>query len=185
MQAMNIMIEEHRVIERMLNALEESVSRLEKGKPVQPEFLLSVTDFIRGYADGWHHKKEEGVLFSRMVDEGIDLQGCPLGVMLAEHEAGRQYTRALASAAQAMQTGNRSAAERVIQSSRSYIALLRQHIYKEDHYLFPMAEEIIPVEKHASMTEEFEHVENFILGKAVQQKYLDLAVSLEEEMRIV
>jgi len=182
MKALEILVDEHRVIERVLNSLEASINHLEKGGDVRPEFFLSTTDFIRNFADGCHHAKEEGVLFTHMTDQGFTLQGCPLGVMLAEHECGRQYNRALIKAAEDMQAGDMSGVRRAIMSSRSYIALLRQHIYKEDHILFPMAEEVIPQDAHDSLWQEFEHVERTELGEGVHEKYLALALALEEEI---
>jgi hemerythrin-like domain-containing protein len=181
MKATDVLVEEHRVIEGVLDSLEVGADRLEKGLPVRPEFFLSATDFIRGFADGCHHQKEEGVLFKRMEEQAILTDGCPLGVMLAEHALGRQYTRALRSAAQSMQAGDASANRRAIESSRSYVALLRQHIRKEDTILFPMADRVIPVEQHDLVWEGFEHVEHAETGQGVHEKYLALAKALEEE----
>ena len=174
--------EEHRVIERVLDALEMAASKLESGKSVSPEFFLSATDFIRGFADGCHHKKEEGVLFPRMNELGIPYEDGPLGVMLAEHESGRSHTRALHAAAQDLKAGDLSANERVIQSARDYVALLHQHIYKEDHILFPMADRVIPVEQYDSVWEGFERVEHTETGEGVHEKYLALAEALELEI---
>jgi len=182
MKATNVLSEEHRVIERVLNSLEVAADHLESGKPVRPEFFLSATDFIRGFADGCHHKKEEGVLFIRMREQGVPVQGCPLGVMLAEHELGRQYTRALRSAALEMQTGDASAKRKALESSRSYINLLRQHIVKEDGILFPMADEVIPVAQYDLVWKDFEHVEHAETGEGVHEKYLALAEALEQEI---
>lgn len=182
MKATEVLTGEHRVIERVLDALELGASRLESGQPVRPEFFLNATEFIRGFADGCHHQKEEGVLFKYMEGQGVPVQGGPLGVMLSEHELGRQYTRALTSAAQDMKAGDLSAKDRAIQSARNYITLLRRHIYKEDNVLFPMAGEVIPVEQHASVWEEFEHVEHIETGEGVHEKYLALAKALEDEV---
>jgi hemerythrin-like domain-containing protein len=182
MKATEVLSEEHRVIEQVLNTLEAGADRLESGQPVRPEFFLSAVDFIRGFADGCHHRKEEGVLFKRMEAQGVPVQGGPLGVMLSEHDLGRQYTRALHSAAQDMQSGDSSANRRVIQSSRSYVALLRQHIYKEDNILFPMADRVIPAERYDSVWEDFENVEHEETGQGVHEKYLALAITLAAEI---
>jgi hemerythrin-like domain-containing protein len=184
MKATDVLMDEHRVIERVLTALETGANRLEKGQPITPEFFLSATEFMRGYADGCHHQKEEGVLFKRLQDQGIPAQGCPLGVMLAEHEAGRQYTRALRTAAQDMRSGIPGAQRRAIQSSRSYVALLRQHIVKEDENLFPMAEQVIPAQLHDTIMESFEQVEYNETVEGNREKYLALAETLEREIAV-
>ena len=182
MKATEVLSSEHRVIERVLNSLERATNRLENGQAVRPEFFLSTVDFIRGFADGCHHRKEEGVLFKHMEAQGMPVQGSPLGVMLSEHELGRQYTRELLAAAQGMQSGEQGANQRAIQSARGYVALLRQHIFKEDKILFPMADHIIPAEKHDSVWEGFEHVEHAETGEGVHEKYLTLAQALEDEV---
>jgi hemerythrin-like domain-containing protein len=182
MNATQELMNEHRVIERVLNSLEIAAARLENGQPVRPEFFLSATDFIRGFADGCHHRKEEGVLFTRMSEYGMPLDSGPLGVMLAEHALGRQFTQELRSAAQALQSGDPGAGPRAIQSARGYVALLRQHIQKEDQVLFPMADRVIPAGQHAAVYEGFELVEHAETGEGVHEKYLALADALEKEM---
>lgn len=78
MKATQVLMEEHRVIERVLNSLQAGADRLECGQPVRPEFFLDAADFIKGFADGCHHKKEEGVLFIKMEQAGMPAQGGPL-----------------------------------------------------------------------------------------------------------
>jgi hemerythrin-like domain-containing protein len=182
MKAVDVLMAEHRVIEQVLDTLEASTKLLENGVAIRPEFFLTAADFIRGYTDGCHYAKEEGILFTHMEKQGIPLQGCPLGVMLAEHECGRQYTRAFISAAKAIQAGEAGGIQRIIQSSRSYVALLRQHIFKEDNILFPLAEEVIPTDQHALILEAFDPIKHAEVGQGVQEKYLDLAQRLKSEI---
>ncbi len=182
MKATQVLMEEHRVIERVLNSLQAGADRLESGQPVRPEFFLGAADFIKGFADGCHHKKEEGVLFIKMEQAGMPAQGSPIGVMLAEHEMGRQYTQALRRAAEAMRQGDASASRQAIQSARGYIDLLRQHIFKEDNILFPMANRVIPAEQHEQVWQDFEQVEHEETGEGVHEKYLALADALEKEV---
>lgn len=148
MKATQILMDEHRVIERVIAALERGAQLLQAGKPVRPGFFIEAAEFIKGFADGCHHKKEEGVLFISMSEHGVPVQGGPIGVMLAEHEQGRIYTRGMREAAQRLETGDTSASSEVAQNALGYAALLRQHIYKEDHILFPMADQVIPVSQH-------------------------------------
>jgi len=182
MKATEVLVEEHRVIEQVLNTLELGVKRLESGQVVRPEFFLAAMDFIRGFVDGCHHQKEEGVLFRHMEDQGIPFQGCPLGVMLAGHELGRQYTQAMIFAANSMKSGDLSANRRAKESSRSYIALLRRHIYKEDDILFPIADDVIPPDRQPSVWDDFERVEHVETGEGLHKKYLAPAKALEEEI---
>ncbi len=181
MRATDILMEEHRVIERVIAALETGANRLEAGQMVRPQFFSEAVEFIRGFADGCHHKKEEGVLFPTMFAFGAPAEGGPVNVMLAEHEMARTYTRGLQAAAEGLANGDADARREVIQFARAYAGLLRQHILKEDRILFPMANQIIPQGNQERVYEEFEKVEHEETGEGVHEKYLALAEALEKE----
>ena len=182
MKATDILSAEHRVIEGVLDTLETAAGRLEKGQEIRPGLFVEATDFVKGFADGCHHKKEEGVLFASMAEHGMPVGGGPIAVMLAEHEQGRQYTRALRAAAQKLEAGDRSAQAAVVQNARSYASLLRAHIAKEDGILFPLANQVIPEAEHEAVFEGFEHVEHEETGEGVHEKYLGLAGALAGEV---
>lgn len=90
----------------------------------------------------------------------------------------RHYARLLRRCARAMPRP----ADRRSQSARGYIDLLRQHIFKEDNILFPMANRVIPAEQHEQVWQDFEHVEHEETGEGVHEKYLALAEALEKEV---
>jgi hemerythrin-like domain-containing protein len=181
MKATDILVEEHGVIERVLTSLEQAALALDRGEAVRPGFFVDASDFIKGFADGCHHKKEEGVLFEAMVDAGLPRQVGPIGVMLSEHEQGRVYTRGMREAALRLQAGDASARGEVVRNALGYVELLRGHIGKENGVLFPMANEMIPVERQDAINDGFEHIEHEETGEGVHEKYLALAEKLERE----
>lgn len=182
MKATDILSSEHRVIERVITTLEQGANQLEQGQPVRPEFFLQAAEFIKGFADGCHHRKEEGVLFRRLVKAGMSTQSGPVSVMLAEHEQGRVFTSGMRQAAKALQGGDAAAASEVVRNARGYASLLRQHIQKEDQILFPMAGRLIPLDEQDSILEGFETVEHEETGEGIHEKYLALADDLEKEI---
>lgn len=180
MKATEILMEEHRVIERVLAAMEIAVQLLE-AKQLRPGFFVDAAEFIKGFADGCHHKKEEGVLFPAMLAHGVRDQGGPIGVMMAEHTQGRTFTMAMRKAAQDLEAGDEAARAVIIENARGYIALLRQHIAKEDTVLFPMADRVISPAGQDKLAESFERIEHEEAGVGAHEKYLDLAEALERE----
>src|SRR5512136_1160927 len=99
MSATDTLKSEHRGVERMLAIVEAAANRLQAGQAVPADLFLNAVDFFRGFTDGCHHAKEETKLFPAMEQRGIPHAGGPIGVMLAEHEMGRTYVRAMAEAA--------------------------------------------------------------------------------------
>lgn len=182
MKATEVLMEEHRVIERVLVVLEKAAQRLDGGEVIQPTFFIDAAEFVKGFADGCHHKKEEGVLFPAMVEGGLSLQFGPVAVMLAEHDQGRTFNNGMRLAAERLQGGDKSAKDQVVKNALEYVTLLRQHIAKEDNVLFPMADQVIPKNKHQKINEDFDHIEHEETGEGVHEKYLGLAERLEKEM---
>lgn len=181
MQATQILIEEHDVIQRVLTALETAANRVSRGEEIQPAFFMNAALFIKDFADGCHHHKEEGVLFVAMTESGLPTQGGPVGVMLVEHEQGRAFTRGMREAAEKWEAGDQSARTTVVENALGYVALLRQHIHKENMILFPMADRIIPTARQARVNSDFEQIEHEETDTGVHTKFLALAEELEKE----
>lgn len=182
MQATEILSSEHRVIERVLATLKKASDAADAGADVRPGLFLDAADFIRGFADGCHHRKEENVLFITMNEYGVPNQGGPIGVMLNEHELGRKFTREMRAGAESWAAGDPNGKSAAITAARNYVLLLQQHIAKEDQILFPMADRVIPAEKYDDVWEAFEKVEHEETGEGVHEKYLGLAEALEKEV---
>jgi len=181
MEATEILMEEHRVIERVLAALETAASRLRSGEEISPAIFLQAAEFIKGFADGCHHKKEEGVLFPAMEAAGVPGEGGPIGVMLAEHQEGRHLTSAMRAAAERLAAGDVDARAELGRSALSYVALLRQHIAKEDSVLFPMAEHVLQGSAQSEVSGAIERVEQEETGEGLHERFLELAASIEKQ----
>jgi hemerythrin-like domain-containing protein len=182
-EATKILMEEHRVIERAIAAIEVAARRLDSDPSIRAGFFLDAADFIREFADGSHHRKEEGVLFPAMEVAGVPRKGGPIGVMLAEHEEGRRLTRRMRAAAEKLAAGDEAARDEVQRNALGYVNLLRQHILKEDSVLFPMADRVIQGQERAEVADAFERIQQEETAEGVHEKYLGVAESLEREVQ--
>jgi hemerythrin-like domain-containing protein len=180
-KATEILMEEHREIERVINALERASRRLERGEEVYLRFFTGTAVFIRGFVDGCHHKKEEIVLFPALINHGLSEKSGPVAVMLAEHEEGRRIALEMRQAVERFQAGDNRKRDTVVEKAAMYIKLLRQHIHKEDHMLFPMADKIIPSGEQEEILLAFEPFANDESGEDLHEKYYGLAKRLENE----
>ena len=171
-----ILSDEHRVIERVLDALQRLTA-----VPVNPslEQWRKALEFFRHFADQCHHFKEEKVLFPALEEHGIPREGGPIGMMLAEHEEGRGHVRSMIDAVEQVAQGNGAASTTLMDHARAYVTLLREHIQKEDDILFRMADEVIPEEEQRRILKDFENHEAEEMGAGAHEKYLGIARELE------
>jgi hemerythrin-like domain-containing protein len=140
--------------------------------------------FFRAFADGCHHKKEEAHLFLAMEAKGFSREGGPTGVMLYEHEQGRECVRGMEQALAGAAQGDASALRKFVIHAQAYVALLREHIRKEDHCLFPMADNVLNDREQDSLIESFEKLEHEEAGTGTHEKYLAVADALAERFGV-
>jgi len=171
---------DHRVIEKMLDVLEKISKKMEKGDNVPSELLKKASDFIRNFADNYHHMKEEDLLFKAMEQKGFPIEGGPIAIMLGEHNDGRGYARALAEGVEKYASGDSGAKKVIIDNARNYAGLLAQHIQKEDNILYMMADNILPEDFQNELLDKFDKVEKEKLSDRGRQYYVDLVDELDK-----
>lgn len=181
MRHTDVLKEEHQVIKRMLKVLEAISNRLDAGEEISLEVLEQTVDFIRTFADRYHHGKEEDLLYVRAELRGVPGDGGPIGVMLMEHEEGRGYVGEMASAIEKYAQGDREALKDYAEGARSYAVLLMQHIDKEDNILYPITDDYLTEADQKELLERFEEVECGPNGGGKLGEYLDLVARYEEE----
>lgn len=184
LQPTEVLRNEHRVIEQVLAVLEKLAEIAEKRRAVDTTLAGKAVDFLRNFADRCHHGKEEDHLFPALEAKGFPRDGGPTGVMLHEHEQGRQFIRNMTDAISAAQSDQKAAAAQFAAAARQYVALLRQHISKEDNILFVLAERTLSPTEQAQLLEKFYGVEKEHVGEGIHEKYVALAEELLEKTGI-
>ncbi len=158
MRIIETLMDEHREIERVLAALEVYADKVVTGELPPLEDLADFCTLLREFADRCHHGKEEDILFAEMERHGFTKDTGPLAVMYQEHEHGRRLVRALITASQQSEW-TPDLRKAVVKHAREFVSLLRAHIQKEDHVLYPMSEKTIPqsrMDELAVQSDEFE-----------------------------
>jgi len=173
------LVDEHKNILRGIAILENGAAKLEGGANIPPDFFRGMIDFIRSYADQYHHAKEENILFVSLEKAGFPPDQGPVGVMLAEHDQGRRFVAGMENANEQYAEGETAFIEDIVENARDYIYLLRQHIDKEDRVLYPMAVNALGKSGMDAMIPEFERVEQEKAG--VEQKYIELLGEFESK----
>jgi hemerythrin-like domain-containing protein len=184
MKPTDVLMQEHRVIELVLSCLDRMADNCDAGHSLDVEAARQALDFFRVFADQCHHGKEEDLLFPFMEAKGFSREQGPTGVMLHEHELGRRHVRGMADALNEFSLGDLSGKLVFVEHARAFSALLRQHIQKEDHCLFRMADQALSDLEQDELSKSFNAVENEQLGRETHERYLKVAFALADRLGI-
>jgi hemerythrin-like domain-containing protein len=165
---LRMLVEEHQLIKRMLAKIPAITESLDLSLEAHKQLVLYVVDFIRNYADKYHHAKEEDVLF-KQFDSSMDI----INVMVNDHVLSRSYVAEMIRAAEEENT--RLAADNL----SLYLELLTEHIKKEDTILYPWMDNNLQTKQVGEMYNEFFQINN--LRSGVQAKYEQLVSLIEEK----
>jgi hemerythrin-like domain-containing protein len=138
----------------------EVMERITESARPNIEHLELVVKFIREFADGLHHAKEEQLLFPLMVHKGFSNQTGPVAVMLHDHEEGRDFVKGMAENISLFKQGNSAALKAIHTNMLGYADLLKNHIVKENNVLFRMADNAFSTAEQESLLLDFTKVEN-------------------------
>jgi len=150
-----ILVDEHKNILKVADAIEKEFNELKKGKRINEDFFRKAVYFIKNYADKFHHAKEEDILFKEMLKDSVkEKMHCnPLDQMLHEHDIGRNFVKEILKG---MDEKNR---RKVMENAIGYVHLIREHISKEDNILYPMGDEVLSKKAQDIMFKKFEKEE--------------------------
>ena len=149
MKCTNHLMQEHKVILRALNILEQMGLCVEKHETVSIEDVEVLLRFLRRFADDYHQTKEESALFPELRRSSSE-QNAALRQMLFEHDQERSLVSALEEALY-----TRKGPE-FTHFANAYVVLIRGHIKKEDTILFDIVERSLSGEQDQSVMAEFE-----------------------------
>jgi hemerythrin-like domain-containing protein len=168
-----VLKDEHRVIERVLSAMERKLA----GEPLDADFFTQAIDFLRNFADGCHHHKEEQQLFPVLKQVGVPEKDGPIACMLAEHDEGRRLIQKMVRELPAA-THDHAALLVFRTAVIHYIELLRAHIWKEDNVLFALADRLLDPHARGHIHQSFDAFEHAHERDGEHGKYLQLAGDL-------
>lgn len=163
MKAITILMEEHQLILKVLDALEVFAAGVKSNETDDISEFGRFADYFSNFADKFHHAKEEDILYEEMQKFGFSKESGPLAVMLDDHNFGRKQVGIM------RETGNNPGGdgkEDAVEAANKFIEMLRSHISKEDNILYPMAVQQLPNDLMENMPDRFEKFESDKTGSA-------------------
>ena len=123
---MKKLVDEHVIIKKLLALVPAIIENLDLESEPGRQTIIKSIEFIRAYADKYHHAKEEEILF-KYFDENLDI----IKVIHQDHEAARAHVRAV------LEGLDEKDKDKIAGHLGAYRELLTEHIRKEDEILYP------------------------------------------------
>jgi hemerythrin-like domain-containing protein len=179
MKATQQLKDEHEGVRLMLRILGEVSRQLDSEGTIPQEHFDGILEFLKVFVDQCHHGKEEELLFPALVKVGIPQDG-PIAAMLYEHEMGRKYIRVMTDTFERHKLKDASAASAIAQNAQDYIALLTDHIDKENNILFAMADDRLSEKAQEELFDGFEKIEASRIGAGKHEEFHALLHKLSD-----
>lgn len=180
MNGIALMVEEHKLIKRMLGILRKASYKAILTSEISYDDFADMIDFVRKYADDHHHGKEEHFLFNEMVNHGGPAaEKLVTHGMLVEHDLGRLHMAELEKALALHREGNAESIVDIVANAVSYTHLLHRHIDKEDGVVFPFAERTLAEDLLSGINASCEDFEKTQEEKGITKKYVEMVEKFE------
>jgi len=177
MQARGTLMREHRLIERMLWAMQSALAELGSSQRIDREFVDVAVDFMRTYADRTHHGKEEDILFRELSTRVLSAEDRrAMDELIADHAFSRQATTDLARANERYRNGDESALATIHGQLRTLCDFYPRHIEKEDKLFFPAARAYFSDDQDEAMLARFSVFDQAM----IHEKYTLVVEGLEK-----
>jgi hemerythrin-like domain-containing protein len=167
---------EHELILVVVEAMEREAEAMEAGEVINRVRVAQMMDFARNFTEGCHHRKEEDVLFSALVERS-SAAAAAVRTLLEDHRTGSAAVRAIDRSLPDVDVDERDR-DLVVDNLELYAALLRRHIAKEDMVLFPLAELVLSDMEQEIIAEELRRIEEMESASGERERYHALARQL-------
>jgi len=167
---MKALVDEHRLIMRFVALVPRIIDRFDADSAKDRQAVRDAIDFIRSYADRYHHAKEEDILFAGF-DPGLDI----LKAMQEDHRRGRAHVK------ETVEALDREDAEGVRVHLAGYAEVLTEHIRKEDGVLYPWMDRTFSTRQVGELFSKFREVDERF--REARTKYETFVVGLEEKFQ--
>jgi len=149
--AIKRLVDEHVLIMRYVKLIPAILENLEVESKEGRQLILNGVDFIRSYADKYHHAKEEDILF-KYFDETSDI----IKAMIEDHDQARHHVKSVLEALEQKDT------DTIANHLDAYGNLLIEHIKKEDHILYPWMDKRLSVKQIGELFSRFHEADRQI-----------------------
>lgn len=159
-----VMYDEHFIIKKSEKIINSIDCLWEKDASRYIEIVTQLIDFFRNYSDGYHHHKEEGILFPAIKNHPDFVLQEMIDEFNEHHNSFREYTKDIVEAL------DNNEFPKSYNLMQEYFNDLLDHIAAEDEELFVLAETLLSDNELETMYFKFKDVD-MELGEERKKTY--------------
>ncbi|MFW9896573.1 MAG: hemerythrin domain-containing protein [Candidatus Thorarchaeota archaeon] len=163
---MKKMVNEHVLIKRWLALIPKVIESIDLEKEEDLELINKGLDFIRTYADKYHHAKEEDEAF-KYFDENLAI----IKVIRNDHRKVRSHVKKMLEAIEAKDK------DKLAEHLVAYKEILPEHIKKEDEILYPWMDRNLNITQIGQLYSKFNEIDSNY--GTIPEKHLKFIEDLE------
>ncbi len=164
-----ILLEEHRNIEKLLLVLEQELAVFDHSDRPDYEILQAIIRYFQDYPESCHHPKED------MVFEKLKLRDPAaakrIGDVEAEHHVETDRLRRFAQAVEDILAGREFLRQAFHNVVHDFIEHQRQHMDKEERLLFPVAVKALRLEDWAEIDARLNDRKDPLFNGVIEKKF--------------
>lgn len=159
-----VMYDEHEIIKKSEKTINDIDCLWEEDASRYIEIVTQLIDFFRNYSDGYHHHKEEGILFPAIKNHPNFVLQEMIDEFNEHHNDFRNYTKDIVDAL------DKNEFPKSYNLLQEYFSDLLDHIAAEDEELFVLAENLLSKDELEEMYFKFKDVDRE-LGEERKKEY--------------
>ena len=180
MVPVDLLMAEHRLIERMVKLLNHALAKMQATGQANPKFIDIATDFFRVYTDICHHGKEERILFSELAGKPLLTEHrATMHQLIQEHEFMRRVVKELIDLKERYELGNHETLQGIERGISTLSTLYPKHIEKEEKHFFLPAMDYFSQEERNAMLKAFPQFDAKLIHELYNEKVIELEQAQE------
>jgi hemerythrin-like domain-containing protein len=164
-----ILLEEHRNIDKLLLVLEHELEVFDRSEEPDYEILQAVIQYFQDYPESCHHPKEDMVFEKLKVRDPAAANR--IGDVEAEHKIETQRLHRLVEAVEEILAGREFLRQTFHDVVFDFIKHQRQHMDKEERLLFPAAVQRLRPEDWAAIDARLEDRKDPLFNGVIETKF--------------
>ena len=168
----DILLEEHQNIEKLLLVLEHELEIFDRGGRPDYEILQTIIHYFEDYPESCHHPKEEMIFETLKARDPAAAKR--FGDVEAEHEVETRRLRSFARAVDNVLADQEFLRESFHLAVHDFVAHQREHLRKEELLLFPAAAKALRPEDWAEIDARLDDRKDPLFDSVVEEKFHNL-----------